>query len=73
MKSDIHIALLQIRSTLLGPGLPSPAMLLCNHPITCIRPVVNTPPININSNEEHYEALVKRQQMILPEIMLIFH
>ena len=27
-KSDIHLALLQFRMTLLGPGLPSPAILL---------------------------------------------
>ena len=26
-KSDIHIALLQVRLTLLGPGLPNPATL----------------------------------------------
>ena len=32
-KSDPHIALLQIRSTPLGPGLPSSATLLFNHPI----------------------------------------
>ena len=30
---DIHLALLQIRSTPLEPGLPSPATLLFNHPI----------------------------------------
>ena len=30
---DIHMALLQIRATPLEPGLPSPAMLLFNHPI----------------------------------------
>ena len=30
---DIHIVLLQIRETLLEPGLPSPATLLFNHPI----------------------------------------
>ena len=43
---DIHIALLQIRSTMLGPGLPSPATLLFNHPIRDIMPVVNRPLIN---------------------------
>ena len=31
IESHMHIALLQIRSNL--PGLPSPAMLLFNHPI----------------------------------------
>ena len=41
-------------------------------------PIVNRQPINLNDNDEHYEALVKRKQrmmrtMILPEIILLFH
>ena len=35
-KSDTHIALLQIRSTLLGPELSSPAMLLFGHLIEAL-------------------------------------
>ena len=30
---DIHMVLLQIRTTPLGQGLPSPAMLLFNYPV----------------------------------------
>ena len=60
-KPDIHIALLQIRSTLLGPGLSSPAMLLFNHTIQGIMPIVNIPPVNLNNDDEHYEAVVHRQ------------
>ena len=58
---DIHIAFLQIKSTLLGPGLPSHAMLLFNCPIRGIMPIINKPPINSNGNDEHFEALVKGQ------------
>ena len=77
-KSDICIALLQVRSTLVEPGLPSPAMLLFNHPIQSIMPIVNRPLINSNNDGEHHEVLVNRQQrmirtMILSEIMLLFH
>ena len=58
---DIHIALLQIRATPLEPGLPSPAMLLFNYPIHGIMPVINRIPINSDNDDDHYEALVRRQ------------
>ena len=35
---DIHMAMLQLRTTPLGQGLPSPAMLLFNHPVRGIIP-----------------------------------
>ena len=60
-KSNIHIALLQLKSTLLGPGLLSPAMLLFNHPKTGILPIVKWTPINLYNNDEQYEMLVNRQ------------
>ena len=60
-KSDPHMALLQIRSTPLGPGLPSHATLLFNCPIRGIMPIINRPPIGLNNNDKHYEASVKRQ------------
>ena len=41
--SDPHIALMQIRSTPLGQGLPSPATLLFNHPVRGM-PIINRPP-----------------------------
>ena len=74
-KSDPQIALLQIRSTPIGPGLPRPAMLLFNQPIRGIMPIINRPPIGLNYNDDHHEALIKIQTkmigtMILPEYML---
>ena len=60
-KGDLHIALLQIRMTLVGPGLPSPATILFNCPTRGIMPINNRPPMDINKDEEHYEVLVKRQ------------
>ena len=59
-KSDPHISLLQMRSTQLGPGLPSPATLLFNHPIRCIMPIHPRLPLNSNNNKEHYKALINR-------------
>ena len=60
-KPDPHIPLLQIRSTILGPEPSSPATLLSNYPIRGIMPTIKIPLIGINNNDEHYEALVKRQ------------
>ena len=40
-KSNIHTVLLQIPSTPVRPGLPSPAMLLFNHPIRGIMPITD--------------------------------
>ena len=74
-KSDPHIALLQIRSTPLGPQLPSSAMLLLNHLIRGIMQILTRLSLNSNNNEEHYKALINRQKtirtIILPEIMLL--
>ena len=44
-KFDPHIALLQIRSMPQGLGLPITAMLLFNHPIRAIMPIINRLPI----------------------------
>ena len=60
-KGDPHIALLQIRMTLQGPGLPSLATLLFNCPIKGILPIINRLPMGIDNDEGHYEVLVKRQ------------
>ena len=60
-KADKHVALLQIKATPLEPGLLSPATLLFNHPIQGIMPIINRLPINIDSDEEHYEVLANRQ------------
>ena len=73
----MHIALLQIRSTPLWPGLPGPATLLFNHPIRVIMTILSRLPISTNNNDKHYEALVRRQRkgirtMLLPEITILF-
>ena len=56
-----HIALLQIRSTPLGQGLPSPVTLLFNHPTRGIMLKLNRPPINTNNDDDHYKTLVEIQ------------
>ena len=45
----------------LGQGLPSPAIILFNHPIRGIMPVINRPPVGINNDDEHHKALIGRQ------------
>ena len=76
-KGDPHIALLQICMTPLGPGLPSQVTMLFNCPIGGIMPTINRPPIGRDKDEEHYEALIKRQTKddktkVPPEIMFLF-
>ena len=75
--SDIYIALLQIRATPLGAGLPSTATLLFKHPIRGMMPILNRPLINLNNDDEHYKVIVIRQRMIrtmiISEIMFLFH
>ena len=71
----MHIAYLQIRSTPLWSGLPSPATLLFNHPIRGIMPIHSRLLISTNNDDQCYEILVKRQTkktMILPEIIILF-
>ena len=58
---DIHVALLQIRPTPLKPGLPTSATLIFNCPIWGIMPILNRLPINLDNNEESYEALFNRE------------
>ena len=61
----------------IGPGLGSAATLLFNHPTRGTIPGVNKLPISLNNDDEHYQALVKRQMkmiaiMMLPEIIYLF-
>ena len=58
---DIHIALLQIRSTALGQGLPSPAILLFNHLVRGIMPIIDRLPITTYNDDKHHTTLVNRQ------------
>ena len=57
----MHKALFHIRSSPLGPGLPSPATSLFNCPIRGIMTILSRPPINQNNDDEKYKALVKRK------------
>ena len=57
---DIHMAMLQIRNTPLGQGLPSPAMLLFNCPVRGIMSVMDRQPINIDNDDEHHKNLMHR-------------
>ena len=59
-KYNTHIALLQIRSTLLGQQLPSPASLLFSHPKGGIMQILSTLVIGPNNDDECYEAVVTR-------------
>ena len=60
-RGDQHIALLQIWMIPLGHGLPSPATTLFNCPITGIMPIIIRPLVGIDNDEEHHEAIIKRQ------------
>ena len=56
-----HIALLQIRSTSLGQGLPSPATLLIKCYIRGIMLILNRLEINTNKDDTHCKTLLERQ------------
>ena len=55
------MALLQIQTTLLGQGLPSPAMLLFNHPVCSVMSVIDRKPVNVDSDDKHHIELMHRQ------------
>ena len=58
---DIHVALLQIQTTPLGQGLPSLAMLLFNHLVCGIMPVVDRKPVCVDNDDKHHKKLTHRQ------------
>ena len=66
----IHIALLQIRTTPLGQGLPSPATLLFNCPVCSIMPLMDRKPINIGNDEEHHKYVMHRQAKVTERVIL---
>ena len=55
------MALLQICTTQLGPGLLSPATLLFNQPVHGIMPVLDRMPVSENYDDEYHSKLVDRQ------------
>ena len=61
-RSEPHIALLQIQTTPLGQGFPSPAKMMFNWLIRCTMPVINRLPIGIDNDDEHHKAIIKRNK-----------
>ena len=59
--SDVHMAMLQIGTTLLEQGLPSPAVLLFYHLVRDIMPVMDRQPNNIDNDDKHHKRLMHRQ------------
>ena len=55
------MALLQICITPLGHSLPSWAMLLFNHPVCGVMPVIDRKPVSIDNDDEHHIKLMHRQ------------
>ena len=45
----------------LGQGLLTPATVLFNHPTRGIMPIINRMLISMDNDDEHHEALFKRQ------------
>ena len=56
------MALLQICTTPLGQGLPSPATPMFGRPVHDIMPVVDCKPIRQDYDDKHHHKLVDRQQ-----------
>ena len=55
------MVLLQIRTTPLGQGLPSLEMLLFNHSVHSIMPVIDRKPICVDNDDEYHKKLTHRQ------------
>ena len=68
---DIHMALLQIRTTPLGQGLPSPVTLLFNCPVLGIIPLMDRKPINIDNDDEHHNNLMHKQGKMTETMILL--
>ena len=58
---DIHMALLQMRTTPLGQDLPSPATLLFNCLVCGIMPVIDRKPISVDNDDKYHKKLVHMQ------------
>ena len=54
---DVNLALLQVRSTSIGTGLPCLATLLFNRPMRVLLPQMNREQINFNADDKHYDTL----------------
>ena len=70
---DINMALLQISTTLLDQGLPSPATLMFNGQVQGIMPLLECKPIGQHCDEDHHNKLVDRQPKITMMLYQYFH
>ena len=59
---DINMTLLQICTTPIGQGLPSPATLMFGRPVCSTMPVVDHKPTRQDYDDGHHHKLVDRQQ-----------
>ena len=59
-KPDMNLALLQIRSTIREPGLPTSAMLLINCLVRGIMLRFSRSPINVDDDNHHHASLLAR-------------
>ena len=55
------MALLQIRTTPLGQGLPSLATLLFNCPVCSIMPVIDRKTVSIDNDDKHHKKVMHMQ------------
>ena len=62
---DTNLALLQIQSTSMGPGLPSTAEMLFNRPIQSLLPQITRAPINIDNDNVQFKALESHQGRLI--------
>ena len=58
---DINMALLQIHTTQLGPGLLSSMTLLFNRQVGGKMPILDHKPIGQDQDDDHYGKLMERQ------------
>ena len=63
----MNLALLQISSTPISSGLPSPVTLLFNRTIGGLLTQMNKDPMIINNDEHQYEALKAHQDKYIKE------
>ena len=70
----IHMVLLQIHTTPLGQGLPSPATLLFNCLVCGVMPVIDRKPIGGDNDDEHHSKIIHRQTqtMMLHQSLHLF-
>ena len=74
---DVHMILLQIRTTPLGQGLPGLATLLFNNLVCSIMPMTDRKPVSVDNDDEHHKNQCTgkakiTQAMILNKSLYLF-